>query len=74
MTGHAKPGHAKHFVIQREPSGEWHWILVAANARRIARSAHGYREKQECIRSARALSIAAYNADIYNAEDNAYEV
>ena len=26
-------GHAKHFVIHRDPSGEWHWTLVAANAR-----------------------------------------
>jgi len=74
MHGTRMTGHAKHFVIQRDPSREWHWTLVAANARRIARSAHGYREKQECIRSARALSIAAYNADIYNADDNAYEL
>lgn len=66
-------GHAKHFVIQRDPSGEWHWTLVAANARKVARSAHGYRDKQDCVRSARGLSMAAYNADIFNAEDNAYE-
>ena len=67
-------GHAKHFVIQREPSGEWHWTLVAANARKVARSAHGYRDKQDCVRSARALSMAAYNADVFNAEDNTYEL
>ena len=33
-------GHAKHFVIERDQSGEWHWTLDAANARKVARSAH----------------------------------
>ena len=66
-------GHVKHFTIHRE-QGEWHWTLSAANARKLARSAHGYQDKHDCIRSARALSMASYNASIYNAEDDAYEL
>ena len=66
-------GHVKHFVIFRERD-QWHWMLSAANARKIARSAHGYHDKHDCIRSARALSMAAYDASIYNAEADAYEL
>jgi uncharacterized protein YegP (UPF0339 family) len=66
-------GHVKHFTIYRD-SGEWHWVLSAANSRRIARSAHGYHDKYDCIRSVRALSMAAYDASIFNAEDDAYEL
>jgi len=66
-------GHVKHFTIFRE-KGEWHWMLSAANARKIARSAHGYHDKHDCMRSARALSMAAYNASIFNAEEDAYEL
>jgi uncharacterized protein YegP (UPF0339 family) len=66
-------GHVKHFTIYLE-RGEWHWTLSAANARKIARSAHGYHDKHDCIRSARALSIAAYDATIFNSEDDAYEL
>ena len=67
-------GHVKHFVIQRDAQGEWHWTLLAANSRRIARSAHGYHDKHDCIRSAKALSMAAYDASIFNAEDDGYEL
>lgn len=66
-------GHAKHFTIQRDQKGEWHWALLAANSREVARSAHGYRDKQECLRSARALSTTAYGAPVFNTEDNVYE-
>lgn len=66
-------GHVKHFTIFRE-RGEWHWTLSAANARKIARSAHGYHDKHDCIRSVRALSLAAYDASIFNAEEDGYEL
>lgn len=66
-------GHVKHFTIFREQD-EWHWVLSAANARKIARSAHGYHDKYDCVRSARALSMASYNASIFNAEEDAYEL
>ena len=66
-------GHVKHFIIHRERD-EWHWTLSAANSRKVARSAHGYHDKHDCIRSARALSMAAYDASIYNAEEDAYEL
>ena len=66
-------GHVKHFTIYLE-SGEWHWTLSAANSRKLARSAHGYHEKHDCIRSVRALSLAAYDASIFNAEEDAYEL
>jgi len=66
-------GHVKHFIIYRE-SSEWHWTLSAANSRKIARSAHGYHDKYDCIRSVRALSLAAYDASIFNAEEDAYEL
>ncbi|GAB3355728.1 hypothetical protein GCM10027430_24000 [Lysobacter tyrosinilyticus] len=66
-------GHVKHFTIYRE-SGEWHWTLSAANSRKIARSAHGYQDKHDCIRSVRALSLAAYDASVFNAEEDAYEL
>jgi uncharacterized protein YegP (UPF0339 family) len=66
-------GHIKHFVIHRD-NLEWHWTLVAANSRKIARSTHGYHDKHDCIRSARGLSMAAYDASIFNAEDDAYEL
>lgn len=66
-------GHVKHFTIYRE-NGEWHWSLSAANSRKIARSAHGYHDKYDCLRSVRALSLAAYDASIFNAEEDAYEL
>jgi uncharacterized protein YegP (UPF0339 family) len=66
-------GHTKHFTIHRE-GGEWYWTLIAANSRKVARSAHGYPDKHGCIQSARALSMAAYDATVFNAEDNAYEL
>ena len=66
-------GHVKHFILHRDHDG-WHWTLSAANSRKVARSAHGYHDKHDCIRSARALSMAAYDASIYNAEEDAYEL
>jgi uncharacterized protein YegP (UPF0339 family) len=69
----APVGHVKHFVIHFERN-EWHWVLSAANSRKVARSAHGYKDKYDCIRSARSLSMAAYDASIYNAEEDAYEL
>lgn len=72
-TASPMSGHVKHFTIYRE-SGEWHWTLIAANSRRIARSAHGYHDKHDCIRSVRTLSLTAYDASIFNAEDDAYEL
>jgi len=66
-------GHARHFVIYRE-RGEWHWFLSAAKARKVARSTHGYQDKHDCIRSARGLSMTEYNASIFNAEEDAYEL
>jgi uncharacterized protein YegP (UPF0339 family) len=69
----APVGHVKHFIIHRD-GGEWHWTLSAANSRKVARSAHGYHDKHDCIRSARALSMAAYDASIFNAEEEAYEL
>ena len=69
----APVGHVKHFVIHRDRD-EWHWTLLAANSRKLARSAHGYHDKHDCMRSARALSMAAYDASIYNAEEDVYEL
>ena len=69
----APVGHVKHYTIYVERN-EWHWTLSAANSRKVARSAHGYHDKHDCIRSARALSMAAYDASIYNAEEDAYEL
>ena len=66
-------GHVKHFTIHRERN-EWHWTLSAANSRKVARSAHGYHDKHDCIRSTRALSMAAYDAIIFNAEEDAFEL
>lgn len=66
-------GHVKHFIIYREGDG-WHWVLSAANSRKIARSTHGYHDKHDCIRAARALSLVAYDASIFNAEEDAYEL
>ena len=67
-------GHTTHFAIYRDEQHEWQWTLIAANGKKIARSTHGYHTKHDVLRSAKALSLVSYNATIYNAEDNAYEM
>lgn len=65
-------GHTTHFTIFRDERQEWQRTLIAA--KKIARSTHGYHTKHDVLRSAKALSPVSYNATIFNAEDDAYEM
>lgn len=37
------------FVLYKDMIDEWRWTLIAANNRKIADSAEGYRRKIDCM-------------------------
>lgn len=37
------------YIIYKDRAGEWRWFLQAANGRKIADSAEGYINKQDCL-------------------------
>lgn len=60
-------GEPKQFVLYRDGAGEWRWTLYAANARKIADSAEGYKNKSDAIHGARLVAQVASDADIWDA-------
>lgn len=59
-------GEPKQFVIYKDVRGEWRWQLFAANARQIADSAEGYRNKADCVHGARLVAGVSSGAGIWN--------
>jgi Uncharacterized conserved protein len=66
-------GEPKQFVLYRDARGEWRWQLYAANARIIADSAEGYRNKADCIHGASLVAAIATGARIWNRDTQTWE-
>lgn len=66
-------GEPKQFVIYKDAKSEWRWTLYALNAKKIADSAEGYKNKADCIHGARLVASISANAGIWNPEANAWE-
>lgn len=59
-------GEPKQFVIYKDASGEWRWTLYAANAKKIADGAEGYKDKADCIHGIRLVASVSTGAGIWN--------
>lgn len=65
-------GHPKQFVIYPDTKGEWRWTLYAANSKKLADSAEGYKNRLDCIHGARLVAGVAANADILDGKAQAW--
>jgi uncharacterized protein YegP (UPF0339 family) len=70
MAGEAKP---KQFVLYKDKAGEWRWTLYAANAKKIADSAEGYKNKADAMHGASLVAALAVDARFYNGETKTWE-
>lgn len=52
------------YYIYVDPQGYWRWYLLGPNHRRIANSAEGYFDRQEC-RNAVLLVKSSANVPVY---------
>lgn len=43
------------FYIYKDARGEWRWYLYAANNKKIADSAEGYKNKTDCLAGIRLV-------------------
>jgi len=66
-------GEPKQFSLYKSKDGEWRWRLYAPNAKIIADSAEGYKNKADCIHGARLVAGLASNAGIWNSIDQKWE-
>lgn len=66
-------GEPKQFVLYKDQRGEWRWTLYAANARKIADSAEGYKNKADCIHGARLVANVASGAGVWNLATQSWE-
>jgi len=65
--------HPKQFVVYKDAAGEFRWTLFAANAKRIADSAEGYKNKADCKHGARLVAGIASNAPVFNGDTQKWE-
>ena len=63
----------KQFVIYKDTKAEWRWTLYAANSKKIADSAEGYKNKADCIHGLRLVAAVATGADVWNGADQKWE-
>ncbi|HTE39390.1 MAG TPA: DUF1508 domain-containing protein [Steroidobacteraceae bacterium] len=66
-------GEPKQFVLFKDAKGEWRWTLYAVNARKIADSAEGYLNKNDCIRGIKLVAAMATDAGIWNGVEQRWE-
>ena len=59
-------GEPKQFVMYKDEGGEWRWTLYAQNAKKIADSAEGYKNRQDCVHGARLVAQVASDAAIWD--------
>jgi uncharacterized protein YegP (UPF0339 family) len=56
----------KQFVLYKDAKGEWRWTLYAVNAKKIADSAEGYKNRADCIHGARLVAAVSTGAGIWD--------
>lgn len=61
-------GEPKQFVLYKDNSGEWRWTLYALNAKKIADSAEGYKNRADCAHGARLVASVASDAILWDGE------
>ena len=52
------------FEVYKDQAGEWRWKLRASNARVIADSSEGYKNKQDCVHGLGLVKREATGAKI----------
>lgn len=53
------------YVVYKDRAGEWRWTYFAANSRKIADSAEGYKNKEDCLNGIRIMKASA-NSPVYD--------
>jgi uncharacterized protein YegP (UPF0339 family) len=54
------------FIIRRDRTGKWHWLLKAENGRIVANSSKGYQHWRVAEDAACRAALHAYNAYVHN--------
>ena len=62
----------KQFGLYKDAKGEWRWTLYAANSKKIADSAEGYNNRQDCLHGARLVASVSTGAPIYDHHGKAW--
>ncbi len=52
------------FYVYKDNAGEWRWYLKAVNNKKVADSAEGYTNKQDCLDGIKLVKSAS-NAPVY---------
>jgi uncharacterized protein YegP (UPF0339 family) len=52
------------YVVYKDRANEWRWTYFAANSRKIADSAEGYKNKEDCLNGIRIMKASA-NSPVY---------
>ena len=58
----------KQFVFYKDAKGEWRWTLFAANSKKIADSAEGYKNQGDCVHGAKLVASVATNCGMWDHE------
>ena len=65
-------GEPKQFVIYKDASNEWRWTLYADNAKKIADSGEGYKNRGDCIHGAKLVAAVSADASIWDGESQSW--
>jgi uncharacterized protein YegP (UPF0339 family) len=60
----ASKGVSMNFYLYKDKAGYWRWYLSAANNKKVADSAEGYNNKQDCLNGIKLVQ-SAWNAPVY---------
>ena len=52
------------FEVYEDKAGEWRWRLRASNAKIVANSSEGYKNKQDCVHGTGIVKVEAPGAKI----------
>ncbi len=47
------------YYIYKDRTGEWRWFLMTSNARKIADSGEGYKNRSDCLAAIRLVQSSA---------------
>lgn len=62
FNGRRKPSHWETqvtYYIYKDRTGEWRWFLMTSNARKIADSGEGYKNRSDCLAAIRLVQSSA---------------
>lgn len=57
---------ASEFDLFKDSAGDWYWVFTGANGEPIAKSVHGYKNRDDCLYSIRITRDLASDALVWD--------